>query len=801
MPSKQLSASIRFNTQNATRSLDKLLTKINAINKAIGKPNNTNGLEKQVNKTLMQEEKLKQAVAKRQLAEQRVTTEKHKGAIQAEKLRAAEIQTATAAAKHEDVVNRINAKKQKTVDNTNKVVQKTNEWSSKLGTVRSMLKSNNSILGSMWNKLKGIAATYLGVMGAKAVIGASDTITSAENRLNNLPGGNPQLTAESLDKIYGAAQRSRSGYSDMIGNVSKSMTLAGDAFQGNIDNAIRFQEIMSKAYTIGGASAAEQASSMYQLVQALGSGVLQGDELRSVREGAPIAYKKIEEFAQGVFDTEKSLKDLASQGVITSDIIVAAIMDAESEITKSFENTKITFAQTWDNIKNMALKAFTPVLQKLNDLLNEEESQAAIQRIGDALVWLADKAIVALDYLIQGINWVADNWDWLKNVVIAAIILMITWHIAKSAVVISCTLAEAAIWIVANWQMVLAVFGVVTAITILLMGILGVISVFAMWKAGAIDTCQAIVRALLIIGVVFLVLGTICTGGILAIYGLAILAIAGILHWLEQICGAITWFGGLCKNIGLVICNVATNIGIAFSNAWHGALESFWNFIAGCLEGLNWLAKPLGAIAELFGKSFDYGSFVQGIRNKASAHASKKQSYVPTTAFAEGWGKDSYAIGANWASGLKGKLNALGSKNQTWQGLGGIGSTLDGVSNSANGLLNPYDPAYSVGGAYDPSGALGDINSGLDKLNGGVSDVGGSAGKIADSMEVTEEDLKYLRQIAEMEWKKEYTTASIKIDMSNYNTVNGDSDLDGIVTKLSDKLREELAVVANGVYA
>ena len=52
-----------------------------------------------------------------------------------------------------------------------------------------------------------------------------------------------------------------------------------------------------------------------------------------------------------------------------------------------------------------------------------------------------------------------------------------------------------------------------------------------------------------------------------------------------------------------------------------------------------------------------------------------------------------------------------------------------------------------------------------------------------------------------MEWKKEFTTANITVDMSNYNTINGDGNLDGIVTKLADRLYEELDSVANGVYA
>ena len=92
--------------------------------------------------------------------------------------------------------------------------------------------------------------------------------------------------------------------------------------------------------------------------------------------------------------------------------------------------------------------------------------------------------------------------------------------------------------------------------------------------------------------------------------------------------------------------------------------------------------------------------------------------------------------------------------------------------------------------SYDANKALGDLGKTAD-----------NTGKMANAMDLAEEDLEYLRKIADMEWKKEFTTAEIKVDMSNYNTLNGDSDLDGIVTKLADKLYEELDMVANGVYA
>ena len=283
----------------------------------------------------------------------------------------------------------------------------------------------NSAVGALTKNLRTMISTYVGIMGIKAVTGVSDKITSAKNQLNNMDGGNPQLTNETLNKTYSAAQRSRGDYLNMLSNVGKTMTLAGDAFQNNVDNAIRFQEIMSKAYTIGGASAAEQSSSMYQLVQALGSGILQGDELRSVREGAPIAYKQIEKFCQGVLNTTDSLKDLASEGVITSDMVVAAIMNAEEEIETKFKNTTRTFAQAFNQIKNSAVKAFEPVLERLNAALNSNAGIALIDGICNALVVLANITLWVFDIFGSFFNWFADNWYWIQWIVYAVITALI----------------------------------------------------------------------------------------------------------------------------------------------------------------------------------------------------------------------------------------------------------------------------------------------------------------------------------------------------------------------------------------
>ena len=116
---------------------------------------------------------------------------------------------------------------------------------SKTKELQSEFKKNNSLVDDFGKKLKAIFAAYGGVMTIRAVIETSDTITGAENRLNYANGGDTAATETAMDKMYAASLSSRSNYSNMLSNVGKSMALAGDSFQGNVDNAIRFQEVMA----------------------------------------------------------------------------------------------------------------------------------------------------------------------------------------------------------------------------------------------------------------------------------------------------------------------------------------------------------------------------------------------------------------------------------------------------------------------------------------------------------------------------------------------------------------------------
>lgn len=160
--------------------------------------------------------------------------------------------------------------------------------------------------------------------------------------------------------------------------------------------------------------------------------------------------------------------------------------------------------------------------------------------------------------------------------------------------------------------------------------------------------------------------------------------------------------------------------------------------------------------------------------------------------FQDGWGSDAYNSGANWASGVKGSINEWGSQFQN----GGVSDKTSWLDNLSKELGLDYSFPNTGNGDYDTSKAYNAPTA--EDLLKGVDNISDNTDKMVD---LTEEDLEFMRKFANMEWKKEYTTANITVDMTNNNTINGESDLDGIVTRLSDKLREELNVVANGVYA
>lgn len=219
---------------------------------------------------------------------------------------------------------------------------------------------------------------------AVAAAQTADQLTSIRSRINLINDGS-QTTAEIMDKIYGAANRSRGSYIDMADSVAKLNMLAKDAFSSN-DEAIYFVEQLNKQFKISGAGIQEASAAMYQLTQAMASGKLQGDEFRSIMENAPLLAQSI---AKEMGMSVGQLKEMSSQGLITADIIKSALFNAAEETDARFGEIPMTFAEVGQSVQNQLIQAFQPVLEQLSTLPQSGEFQAFIEGVGVAIRALA----------------------------------------------------------------------------------------------------------------------------------------------------------------------------------------------------------------------------------------------------------------------------------------------------------------------------------------------------------------------------------------------------------------------------
>ena len=230
-------------------------------------------------------------------------------------------------------------------------------------------------IGFVADKIKDVAV---------AATQTADELTSIRSRINLINDGS-QTTAEIMEKVFDAAQRSRGSYTDMADSVAKLNMLAKDAFSSN-DEAIAFVEQLNKQFKISGASVQEASAAMYQLTQAMAAGKLQGDEFHSIMENAPLLAQSI---ANEMGLTVGQLKEMSSQGLITSDIIKEALFNSAEETNAKFAEIPMTFAEVGQSIQNELIQAFQPVLEQISSIPQSGEFQALSEGVVIAIRGMA----------------------------------------------------------------------------------------------------------------------------------------------------------------------------------------------------------------------------------------------------------------------------------------------------------------------------------------------------------------------------------------------------------------------------
>lgn len=624
---------------------------------------------------------------------------------------------------------------------------------------------------SLMQTIKGAVAAYATIQTLSTALNLSDQLTSTTARLNLMNDG-LQTTQDLQNMIYLSAERARGSYQATADAVSKLGLMAGDAF-GSSEEIIAFMEQVNKQFTIAGTEAAGIDAAMLQLTQAMGSGVLRGEEYNSILEQAPNIIQAIADYMEV---PKGQLKDMAAEGQITADIVKAAMFAAADDTNAKFESMPKTFSQIWTSFQNTALMAFQPVLQRMNEIANSEAFQEFVNNAIEGLSMVAGIALEIFDLLVGVAGAVADNWSWLSPIiygVAAALAVYYGWLLLTKG-------AEMAM--AAVHGIVAVAKGIMAAATMLVTG--------ATWaETTAQYGLNAAMYACPIVWIIIL---------IIALIALFYAAVA-----------AVNKFAGTSVSATGIICRAfmvaLAFIGNIFVALWNLVVDVFvliYNLVATVANFIgNVFTDPIGAVCRLF---FDLADTVLGIL-QALASAIDAIFGSNLAGSVQGW-RDSLG---GWVDDTFGKGEEVMAKmNADDMKLGRFeyGAAWDAGYSFGEGIdesIANFDPSSlfntNVPGADDYAN-LGNYGSGIGGIGSGVDDIAGNTGKIADSMDITEEDLKYLRDIAEQEAVNRFTTAEITIEQTNHNTVSGKMDLDGIVSGLTDAANEAVDRIAEGVH-
>ena len=631
------------------------------------------------------------------------------------------------------------------------------------------IRDGTTAADGLWGKLKGIAATVGGLAAAKKIIGISDDLASTRARLNLIvdDGGS---VSELEKKIMASAQRSRSAYFDTASAIASLGANAGAAF-ANTDEIIAFMEQINKQFVIGGASAQGQAAAMLQLTQAMAAGALRGEELNSILENAPGIARAIESY-MGI--AEGSIKSYAEQGLITAEVVKNAMFAAADETNAKFESMPKTWAQIWTSMQNKALSIFNPILTKINQIANSEQFTKVTDGIINGLAGIASVATVVLDLLINVASVVVDNWSWLSPIILGVAAALGVYY-GRLLLVRGAELASAAVS-----GAVAVAKGIMAAATMLVTG--------ATWaQVTAQYGLNAAMYACPLVWIIIL---------IIALVALFYAAVAAVNHFAGTsvsatglICGAFMAALTFIGNIFVALWNLVVDVFVMIYNL----VATVANFIG------NVFNDPVGAVARLF---FDLADTVLSVL-QALASAIDTIFGSNLAGSVQGW-RDSLG---GWVDSTFGKGEEIMEKlNAEDLHLGRFeyGAAFDmgyefgqGVEDTVGGLFD-FSAMDSLGAA-DGLDAF-NLGNTLDGIYGNTGDTAGNTAAMSDALDIAEEDLAYMRDIAEREAINRFTTAEIKVEQHNENHISKDTDLDGIMDAWANDFAEKLDVSEEGVH-
>lgn len=656
----------------------------------------------------------------------------------------------------------------------NQIEQSAQNANNETRKMPSNFENSNLAANKLLNTIKNIALAVGGISILNKLVSLSDEVTNNRARLSLIVDDGGSLDALE-NKIFATADKARVKYLALTSTVSQLGSQASNAFS-NTDQIIKFGELLNKTFTISGMDTTAIESVMYNLTQSLSSGKLLGNDYRILKQNAPQMIQYIQDF-YGV--TRAKLDDMVTAGKVSAQDIKKAMFAATNDINTKFEKMPMTWNQLWIRMQNVAIKALDPVLKKINALANNQQ----VQQMFNMFIEGASLAAQAILSLIETAAWLYSILEPLAPVILG----IVGAYIA---------------------------FNVISAITSGILTILAIIqkvqAAASMMQAGATLSATAAqyglntaLYACPIVWIVVLIMALIVALTYLWFTNDKV-AYAIIYLWDMLVIGAMTlWLG--CKTVfyGIVLAAQFMLLGMigvcyALLSAWYAFETGLEAVGVGILYIFQWLYNGVlgivnGIIAilnKIPGVSIDYAQYanfadkaMEGMMDNVVRRNEDLQSMLDdmnevNNSINENKAKFAADL-SNTSADITNKVIELESTRQ--DRTDHRNDWINGASSAINDALNADNFKFNL-----DDGTLGDI--------------AGDTKKIADNSEISEEDLKYLIDIAERDTVNRFTTASVNITMNNNNNINEEQDIDGIVEKLATKLEEELQSVADGVH-
>lgn len=627
--------------------------------------------------------------------------------------------------------------------------------------------------------IKRVVGAYVGIQSVGKILNMSDELTQTTSRLDlmnnsfNEINGTANETSGLVNMVYAAAQDARGSLDSMASVVARFGNNARDAF-GNSEEVVAFADLVQKQMAIAGASTQEAANAELQLSQALGSGVLRGDELNSIFEQAPNLIQNIADYLDVPIG---QIREMAADGELSADVVKAAIFAAADDINGKFDEMPMTWGQIWQSMQNTAVMAFQPVLQRLNGMANSDAFQGFVDGAIEAMATTANMVLNIFDLVGSVAGFVADNWSMISPIVYgiaAALAVYGTYLTITKGMEIACTVTKT-VMTIATYAHAAATRTAVNATTAETAAQLGLNTAFL--------SCPVVWITLLVIALIAVFYAAVAAvnhfaGTSVSATGLICGAFATALAFIGNLfIGAANTIIGTGVTLWNLIANFVNAFALVFNNPVAGIEALFLSLFNFIVEVIESAARMLDAV---FGSSL--ADAVAGFQNKVQAKvdaviSENGGSEILKTVDMSDYQFNRFDYGDAWNSGYN-----FGEKID------------DKISNFSlsdifgkTDIPNPDDYISGFSDAIANSGAGGNLDSIADDTSA-----------VKDSVDITDEDLKYLRDIAEQETINRFTTAEIKLDMTNNNNVSSNADLDGIVDGMTTKVLEALEIVREG---